>query len=109
MVERRAHQRFQLAAMARYRLNDRDRTSEPIAGVGQTVNVSSSGMLLRLQHVLRVGQQIEVAVDLPLPDRRAGVELTAHGRVVRVEPGCVAIQFDARDLQRRVREREAIR
>lgn len=107
MIERRSRQRFVLAAMARYRL--RDFTANPISGVGQTVNVSSTGMLLRLQHNLKVGQRLEVAIDLPIPVKGPGVELTAQGRVVRVEPGCVAIQFEDRDLQRRDREVKASR
>ena len=84
--------------MVRYRL--RDFTHDPVAGIGQAVNLSSAGMLLRLQHVLKVGQRLDVAIDLPLPDQGATVELAAQGRVVRVEPGCVAIQFEARDLLR---------
>ena len=84
--------------MARYRLCDL--IPGPVAGVGQTVNLSSSGMLLRLQHDLHVGERIEIAVDLPLTGNTAPVELTAQGHVVRVEPGCVAIQFERQDLKR---------
>lgn len=66
-------------------------------------------MLLRLQHALRVGERVEVAVDLAPPGKSATVELAAQGRIVRVEPGCVAIQFERQDLKRTPLEERTVR
>src|SRR5229473_1352055 len=98
MTERRAKMRFPVVATARYRL--RDRKSEPIVGTGQTVNVSSSGMFLRMEHVVSVGERIEVAIDLRLGKGSVGVALTAFGHVVRFEPDFAAIHFERYDLRR---------
>jgi hypothetical protein len=45
-----------------------DRRSEPIVGIGQTVNVSSSGMFIRLQHGLYVEDRVAISVDLVQTD-----------------------------------------
>ena len=97
MTERRAKKRFPVVAPARYRLWDRK--SEEI-GTGQTVNVSSSGMLIRTNQILSLGERIEVAVDLLAFERSVDVELTVFGHVVRLEPDSAAIEFERYDLTR---------
>jgi hypothetical protein len=93
MIERRAKPRVPLTEMVRYRLCDRGPNA--FSGVGQTVNVSAGGMLLRVQHTFHIGDRISVTVPLPVPDN--SIQLTVLGRVVRVELGAVAIQFVEQD------------
>jgi hypothetical protein len=59
--ERRASQRFPIQCKAEYRAIRRD-----VSGLGQTVNVSRSGILLAVEHVLSVGWRMEVRVDWPV-------------------------------------------
>ena len=80
--------------MARYTLHERN-----LAAVGQTVNLSSSGALLRIQHPVRLGEQVEIAVEGHPLENRARVEFVAEGRVVRIESGCIAIQFDRHEFR----------
>ena len=105
MIEARSKARFPLVEMARYR--QCGRRSDLAAGVGQTVNVSSSGMLLRVQHELQIGDRVAVAVNLPVHDQSATVQLTALGHVVRIEPGCIALQFEEQHLRRTTDPSEA--
>ena len=100
LAERRAKMRFPVVATARYRLWDRK--SEAIAGTGLTVNVSSSGMLIRIEHIVSVGERIEIEMDLlRLGNGSAvGVELATLGHVVRLEPDSAAIHFERYELRR---------
>lgn len=91
-TDRRAEVRFDVVAKVRYRILDR--TSQTVAGVGQTVSISRSGMRLRVQHALHVGDRVAVTVDLLKHAKTGRAELTLLGQVVRVQPGCVALQFD---------------
>jgi len=91
-MDRRSEIRFSLVAKVKYRVCDRP--SPTIAGVGQTISVSRSGMLLRVQHALEVGDRVAVTVDLVAPSKIGKAELTLLGEVIRVEPDCVALQFD---------------
>jgi hypothetical protein len=101
--EQRSSPRYRLIEMVRYRVLDR--LAESIAGIGQTVNVSGSGMLLRLQHALHVEDRVAVSVDLVPPDNAIRAELTLLGQVVRVHNGSAAIKFDEQspeELQSRI-------
>ena len=96
MIERRGKPRVTLAETVRYRLCDG--ASDLLAGVGKTVDVSASGMLLRVQDDFQVGTCIAVTVGLPSPDESVRVQTTLLGHVVRVEPGSIAIQFEDQEL-----------
>lgn len=96
-TERRAEVRFDVVAKVRYRILDR--ASETVAGVGQTVSISRSGMRLRVEHVLQVGDRMAVTVDLLEHAKTGRAELTLLGQVVRVQAGCVALQFDQPSLE----------
>ena len=98
MIERRLKVRFPIIEAARYRLRDGKRRL--ISGIGQTVNFSSSGALLRMQHPVRLFQPMEMAVEWPFRlDNHIHLQVVAAGRVVRVESGCVAIHFDRHEFR----------
>ena len=98
MEERRLKVRFPIIEAARYRL--RDRKLGAISGIGQTINFSSSGALLRVQHPVSLSQAVEMAVEWPfLLDNHIHLQFVAEGRVVRVEPGRVAIHFEKHEFR----------
>ena len=82
MMERRERPRFPFVEIAAYRVLDTERN--PLVGIGQTINMSGKGVLLRVQHDLRVGRRVELTLGL----------LMARGRVIRFHSGCAAIAFD---------------
>ena len=63
MEERRLKVRFPIIEAARYHVYDKRRVS--ISGIGQTVNFSSSGALVRVQHPVSLFQTMEMAVEWP--------------------------------------------
>ena len=84
--------------VARYHVYDRKHGS--ISGIGQTVNFSSSGALLRVQHPISLNQPLEMAVEWPfLLDNHVQLQFVAEGRVVRVDRGCVGIQFERHEFR----------
>jgi hypothetical protein len=94
MIERRSKARFPVVERVWWR------RSKSIIGVGQTINLSSSGTLLRVDHNFRMGERVEVAIDLPVCNEDVKLQLKAIGRVVRLEKDCVAIKFTKQDLWR---------
>ena len=100
LVERRQNVRYPLVEVARYKLRYGRNTI--LAGVGQTVNLSSSGALLRVQDSFRVDDLLEVSVEWPvLLDGSVRIQLLVRGGVVRVEPGSVALRIHAHEFRTR--------
>ena len=98
MQERRQKVRFPLVELARYRRPGRQRKT--LAGVGQTVNFSSSGALLRVQEPFRVGDPLEMSVEWPvLLNGSVPIRLLAHGHVVRVDEGTIALKFEGHEFR----------
>ena len=90
-VERRFKASYPIRLQARYRsLNPQDR----ISGVGLTVNMSSSGLLVTCQHSVPSGAQMEVLIDWPsLLNSSVPLQLVTSGRVVRSQPSSFVIEF----------------
>lgn len=63
MVERRAKPRLPLVKTVRYTLVDRK--SGAIPGIGQTANLSASGMLLRVHDEMLVDDRLALNIALP--------------------------------------------
>jgi PilZ domain len=79
--------RFDLNLPVRYRSADGE-------GCGQILNMSSSGALFTAQHALPKGSEVELCVQWPvLLMNAAHLMLVAAGRVVREEPGRVALRI----------------
>jgi len=63
-------------------------------GTGRTVNISSSGVLFTTQQPLFPGLRLELSVSWPAQlDNKCPLKLVARGRIVRSEPGKVAIEI----------------
>jgi hypothetical protein len=82
-LERRSAERYAVSLSVR---TDR--------GPGVTRDVSTSGLCLVIEQPLEVGDQMEVVLTIPDPvmvKDHAHVELSFQGRVVRVDPGSMAV------------------
>ena len=83
--ERRVKARFPVELNVRYQILG---SSSTVSGVGQTVNISSSGMLLACASNVPEGARIKVFVEWPsLLNGTTPLQLITVGTVVR----CVAI------------------
>ncbi|MBI4462246.1 MAG: PilZ domain-containing protein [Acidobacteria bacterium] len=81
-MERRASQRFPLRLQAAWR---QQLAAAAAVESGETVNLSSSGvLLLARERSLAAGQCVEIFVWLPVADGETAC-LSGSGRVVRVE------------------------
>jgi hypothetical protein len=90
--ERRGSSRFPIEREVRYRVLNKKSNQE--AGVGTTVNMSSSGILFTTDHVLLPGRSLEISVSWPAQlNQNCPLKLVARGRVTRFEPGKAAIEI----------------
>ena len=91
-AERRRSNRFPIEREVRYRaLNKRGGER---SGEGKTVNISSSGVLFRADHLLLLGRRIELSISWPAQlNNRTALKLVVRGRVVRTEQSQVAVEI----------------
>jgi hypothetical protein len=98
--DRRTNDRFPLENALRYRFLEAKNPAP--AGSGQTLNMSSTGMLLRVDLPLPVGQRIEVSVDWPAQlNEHCGLKLVALGKVIRSTSEQAAVSIDKYDFRTR--------
>jgi hypothetical protein len=70
------------------------------AGSGETVNMSSRGLLFKTGENLTRGEWVEVYVNWPAQlDRQINLQLVARGPVVRVEGGHVAMAIHQHEFR----------
>jgi PilZ domain len=90
-LERRLRARYPVRLLARYRTLDQ---AEELTGFGTTVNMSSSSLLVKCQHDIPLGAQMDVVVNWPsLLESTIPLQLVTSGRVVRSEPSHFVIEF----------------
>ena len=66
-----------------------------MAGAGQTLNVSSTGMLITAEHTLPEGCHLKVTVEWPtLLNGKTALQLVTTGRVIRHYESTYGITFD---------------
>ena len=91
-AERRSADRFPIQREVRYRILGRRGSQEE--GVGNTVNISSNGVLFTTDKLLVPGKKIEVSISWPAQlDNRCQLKLVARGRVARLEQGRAAVEI----------------
>jgi hypothetical protein len=91
--ERRASDRFPIVRDVRYKLPSSNRS--PLAGTGQTINISSNGVLFSAQEPMVPGKRLELSISWPAQlDGKCGLKLVARGRVVRCRGTAVAIEIE---------------
>lgn len=101
--DRRASQRFPLQLAVRYRLIG---SSTPARWTnGESVNISSSGILFQGAETVVPGQGIEAFVAWPVSlDNRVPLKLAVKGPVVRAEGNHTAIRFERYEFKTRSAE-----
>jgi hypothetical protein len=91
IMERRSKARYPVKLTVRYRTVGR---AQSVNGVGQTLNMSSGGLLVSAEEEVRAGQRLEVNVEWPLMlNGTVPLQLVAHGKVVRCGGSVFAISF----------------
>ena len=91
-IERRTSHRFPIERDVRYKVLSRKTSTE--AGIGKTVNISSSGVLFTADLSLSPGKRVEVSISWPAQlDNTCPLKLVAKGRVVRCEAGKAALEI----------------
>jgi len=87
--ERRRRIRFPINLAANYTADRKNN----VYGKGQTVNISSKGVLITSAHQLSPSTSIKVVIEWPvLLENVRPVALHIHGRVVRSEDGLLAVR-----------------
>ena len=91
VVERRSKARYPVKLTVRYRTVGR---TLGVNGVGQTLNMSSGGLLVSADQDFSAGLRLEVNVEWPLLlDGAVPLQLVAHGKVVRCGDSTFALSF----------------
>jgi hypothetical protein len=90
--ERRAKSRYPLQLNVRYQTIG---MAGPVSGVGQTVNVSSSGVCITSTSAIQEGARVRVVIEWPsLLNGTTPLQLVTIGTVVRRQDSAFAIAFE---------------
>jgi hypothetical protein len=101
--DRRVKSRYPLELNARYQTIG---ATGPVAGAGQTVNMSSSGMLMACASNIPEGTRLKIYVEWPsLLNGTTPLQLITVGTVVRTTQIGVSIVFDSYQFRTRSRAR----
>ncbi len=96
MSDQRRNQRFSLCLPVQLIRSG----SRPVAGAGETRNVSSRGVLCSGTAEVTVGQPVEYTITLPTGRLPAEVQLRCVGKVVRRERNAWAMTMDRYEFVR---------
>jgi hypothetical protein len=92
-TDRRSSDRFPIEREIRYKVLSKRMEAET-AGMGKTVNMSSSGILFTTSEMLLPGRRLEVSVSWPAQlNNKCPLKLVARGKIVRFEEGRVALEI----------------
>jgi len=98
--ERRATVRFPLSLAVRYSVTQHRERVE--TGLGQLIDLSSSGFRFAAQRPLAPGMKVDVAIDWPvLLDGATQLQLTATGTVVWSRGSETAVRIHRHDFRTR--------
>jgi hypothetical protein len=99
--DRRVKSRYPLELKVRYQTMG---MAGPVAGVGQTINMSSSGMLLACASIIPEGTRLKMFVEWPsLLNGTTPLQLLTVGTVVRCTRTGISIVFDSYQFRTRSR------
>ena len=98
-VERRSAQRYAVDAILKYRLSQE---SGVLSGMGNLVNLSTTGVLFQTPEPPSIGTKIELFIPWPSARLRP-MEVYIAGQVVRHRPGATAVAVEHYEF--RVKER----
>ncbi len=90
--ERRSAGRFPIAREVRYKVLNKKNFDE--IGLGQTLNMSSTGVLFTTEHILLPGKRLELAISWPAQlNNQTALKLVARGRIIRFDEGRAAMEI----------------
>ena len=90
--ERRTANRFPIEREVHFRTIGKRKLAE--CGLGQTINISSAGVLFTTDRVLRMGNRVEVAISWPAQlNASVALQLVAQGRIVRSDESKAALKI----------------
>ena len=90
--ERRSSDRFPIAREVRYKVLNKKNSDE--IGLGQTLNMSSTGVFFTAEHILLPGKRLELAISWPAQlNNQTALKLVARGRVIRFDEGRAAMEI----------------
>ncbi len=102
--ERRVKSRYPIELNVRYQTMG---TASPVAGVGQTLNMSSSGMLLACASNIPEGTRMKMFIEWPsLLDGTTPLQLITVGRAVRRTETAISILFESYQFRTMSRARQ---
>jgi c-di-GMP-binding flagellar brake protein YcgR len=91
-MERRAHRRYSIAAEVEFRIKGRRTAVQK--GKGQTIDISSNGVLFESRTPLPIGLKVELSISWPSPETLPKrLEFYAEGHTVRSDNNRTAIYF----------------
>lgn len=98
--ERRSRTRFPVVVDLRYTLPNYNRQKQ--SGSGQTVNISSGGVLFLASEPQTLRGRLKLSITWPVDlHPGVGLKLVATGRVVRTDGAYVAVEFIRHDFHTR--------
>jgi hypothetical protein len=98
--ERRGNSRFPIQEDVNYRILGA--RGDPAAGAGQTLNISSSGILFKAQSPLAPGKHLELSINWPAQlDGKCALKLVARGWVKRCRGTQVAVEIEKYEFRTR--------
>ncbi len=90
--ERRSADRFPIAREVRYKVLNKKNSDE--IGLGQTLNMSSTGVFFTTEHILLPGKRLELAISWPAQlNNQTALKLVARGRIIRFDEGRAAMEI----------------
>ena len=90
--------RFPIVREVRYKVMNSKGAVE--TGTGETINISSKGVLFKAQAPLPPGKRIELSISWPAQlDGKCGLRLVARGRIVRCEGTNVALEISKHEFR----------
>ncbi|HTS49762.1 MAG TPA: PilZ domain-containing protein [Bryobacteraceae bacterium] len=91
-IERRSKRRYPLQLPIRYRTTS---ARLSVSGGGQTLNISSAGLLIASPQGVQAGLRLRLHVDWPwLLDGTTPLQLVAESRVVRANASQFAVELE---------------
>ena len=99
-AERRVADRFPIARDLQYKVLNKRSGVE--SGSGQTINISSNGVLFTTEQYLIPGRRLELSISWPAQLNDAcHLKLVARGRIVRCEEGKAAMEIQQYEFRTR--------
>ena len=74
--------------------------SKDVRGSGRTINISRRGVLFTTDRLLLPGKRLELSINWPVElNAKCMLRFVAIGKVIRVEPGRVAVAIDRHEFR----------